>query len=35
MFTVAAAVFILLAWILAVLVEYTNDLVRDMGTWFR
>ncbi len=35
MFTVAAAVFILLPWILAVLVEYTNDLVRDMGTWFR
>jgi len=35
MFTVAAAVFVLLPWILGVLVEYTHDLVRDMGVWFR
>ena len=35
MFTVAAAVFLLLPWILAVLVEYTHDLVKDMGVWFR
>ena len=35
MFTVAAAVFILLPWILAVLVEYTHDLVKDMGVLFR
>jgi flagellar biosynthetic protein FliQ len=35
MFTVAAVVFVMLPWILAVLVEYTHDLVRDMGGWFR
>ena len=35
MFTVAAAVFILLPWILAVLTQYTQDLVKDMGVWFR
>ena len=35
MFTVAAAVFVLLPWILAVLTEYTQDLVKDMGMWFR
>ena len=35
MFTVAAVVFLLLPWILAVLVEYTHDLVKDMGVWFR
>ena len=35
MFTVAAAVFILMPWILAVLVEYTHDLVKDMGVWLR
>jgi len=35
MFTVAAAVFVLLPWILAVLAEYTHGLVADMGMWFR
>ncbi len=35
MFTLAAAVFVLLPWILGVLVEYTHDLVKDMGVWFR
>jgi flagellar biosynthetic protein FliQ len=35
MFTVAAAVFVLLPWILAVLAEYTHGLVTDMGMWFR
>jgi flagellar biosynthetic protein FliQ len=35
MFTVAAVVFVMLPWILAVLVEYTHDLVKDMGGWFR
>jgi len=35
LFAVAAVVFVLLPWILAVLVEYTHDLVKDMGVWFR
>jgi flagellar biosynthetic protein FliQ len=35
MFTVAAVVFVMLPWILAVLAEYTHDLVKDMGIWFR
>jgi flagellar biosynthetic protein FliQ len=35
MFTVAAVVFVMLPWILAVLAEYTQELVKDMGVWFR
>lgn len=35
MFTVVAVVFVMLPWILAVLAEYTHDLVTDMGMWFR
>ena len=35
MFAVAAVIFITLPWILAVLAEYTTDLVRDMGGWFQ
>ena len=35
MFTVAAVVFVMLPWILAVLAEYTQELVKDMGMWFR
>jgi len=35
MFSVAAVVFLLLPWILAVLAEYTHELVKDMGMWFR
>jgi flagellar biosynthetic protein FliQ len=35
MFTVAAVIFLMLPWILAVLVDYTRDLVRDMGGWFQ
>ncbi|MBI3855159.1 MAG: flagellar biosynthetic protein FliQ [Planctomycetes bacterium] len=35
MFAVAAVVFIMLPWILAVLAEYTHELVKDMGMWFR
>jgi len=35
MFAVAAVVFLLLPWILAVLAEYTHELVKDMGMWFR
>ena len=35
MFTVAAVVFLMLPWILAVLAEYTHELVKDMGMWFR
>jgi len=35
MFTVAAVVFVTLPWILAALVEYTQDLVGGMGMWFR
>ena len=34
-FAVAAVIFITLPWILAVLAEYTTDLVRDMGGWFQ
>ena len=35
MFAVAAVIFITLPWFLAVLAEYTHDLVRDMGGWFQ
>jgi flagellar biosynthetic protein FliQ len=35
MFVVAAVIFVTLPWFLAVLVEYTHDLVRDMGGWFQ
>ena len=35
MFAVAAVIFITLPWFLSVLVEYTHDLVRDMGGWFQ
>ena len=35
MFAVAAVVFVMLPWIIAVLAEYTHDLVRDMAVWFR
>ena len=35
MFAVAAVIFIVLPWFLAVLVEYTHDLMKDMGVWFR
>ena len=35
MFAVAAAIFLLLPWFLAVLADYTQGLARDMGTWFR
>ena len=35
LFAVAAVVFLMLPWILAVLAEYTHELVKDMGMWFR
>jgi flagellar biosynthetic protein FliQ len=35
MFTVAAVIFLALPWILAVLVDYTRDLVGGSGGWFR
>lgn len=35
MFAVAAVVFLMLPWILAVLAEYTHELVKDMGMMFR
>ena len=35
MFTVAAVIFLSLPWILAVLVDYTRDVVGGSGTWFR
>jgi flagellar biosynthetic protein FliQ len=35
MFTVAAVIFLALPWILAVLVDYTRDLVGGSGAWFR
>lgn len=35
MFTVAAVIFALMPWFLMTLVEYTQTLVTEMGTWFR
>ncbi len=35
MFAVAAVIFVTLPWLLAVLAEYTTDLMRDMGGWFQ
>jgi flagellar biosynthetic protein FliQ len=35
MFAVAAVVFLMLPWVLAVLAEYTHELVKDMGMYFR
>src|SRR6185436_6637727 len=35
MFAVAAMVFLMLPWVLAVLAEYTHELVKDMGMYFR
>ena len=35
MFAVAAMVFLMLPWVLAVLAEYTHEIVKDMGMWFR
>ncbi len=35
MAAVVAAIFLLMPWLLTVLVEYTTDLVRGMGTLFR
>ena len=35
MFAVAAVIFALMPWFLMVLVEYTQTLVTEMGTWFR
>jgi flagellar biosynthetic protein FliQ len=35
MFAVAAVIFVSLPWVLTVLVEYTNDLMRNMGGWFQ
>ncbi len=34
MFAVVATLFILMPWLLTVLVEYTEELIRDMGRWF-
>ena len=35
MFAVAAVIFVTLPWALSVLVEYTGDLMRNMGGWFQ
>jgi flagellar biosynthesis protein FliQ len=35
MFTVAAVIFVILPWVLAVLVEYTRDLMGGMVGWFQ
>ena len=35
MFTVAMVIFLTLPWILAVLVDYTRDVVGGSGAWFR
>ena len=32
MFTVAAVIFLILPWLMNMLVDYTLDLVREMGT---
>ena len=34
MFAVVATIFLLMPWLLSVLVEYTEDLIREMGHWF-
>lgn len=35
MFAVAAVIVVILPWILAVLVEYTRELMGGMGGWFQ
>jgi len=35
MFAIVAMIFILMPWLITVLVEYTQDLALQMGTWFR
>jgi flagellar biosynthetic protein FliQ len=35
MFAVVATIIILMPWLLTVLAEYTQELVADMGRWFR
>jgi flagellar biosynthetic protein FliQ len=35
MFAIAAVLFLIMPWLLAVLTDYTAALVRDMGGWFR
>ncbi len=35
MFAIAAVLFVAMPWLLSTLVEYTVELVRGMGTWFR
>ena len=35
MFAIVATLFIIMPWLLTVLVEYTQELVTEMGTWFR
>ncbi len=35
MFAIAAVLFVAMPWLLSSLVEYTEALVRGMGTWFK
>jgi flagellar biosynthetic protein FliQ len=35
MLAIAAALFIATPWLLGLLADYTTDLVREVGTWFR
>ena len=35
MFAIAAVLFLAMPWLLATLVEYTQGLVKGMGTWFK
>lgn len=35
MFAIAAVLFVAMPWLLATLVEYTQELVKGMGTWFK
>ncbi len=35
MIAIVAVLFLMMPWLLTVLVEYTHEVVTDMGTWFR
>jgi len=35
MFAIAAVLFLAMPWLLSTLVEYTQELVKGMGTWFK
>lgn len=35
MFAIAAVLFLAMPWLLSTLVEYTQEIVKGMGTWFK